>query len=491
MKNTVFKISILVLYSILVLMGVYYHEPWRDEAHAWMISKNFSFPEVIYNAKFEATPILWYTILMPFSKTGFPYLTMNLIHGFLAIAVVGILLFFGNMSLITKTLFIFSYYMAYEYAIIARNYVLSILCLFSLAGLYRDRFKKPLIYALLVSLLSQTNTYSVALSAGLTILYCYEIFVQKLISKKIVFSAILMILYHILYIFMFKETSSISQIFNNSVDPSVEVIRFIRQSFIPTLVNFYPQMPWINFDMFCFFISACLFLIFFILLFKINKILFLYIITFFWICYMNIWAHSGSIRNHGLSLIFLMFFWWMHNNYKTENNLKNTASYIVTEFILNMILGISVIYTISIYPKEFYSQFSGSKDISNYIISHNLENAVIVPYYGMYAESVLPYLHNKRFWYAEYEKQGDFYLQDSRFLIPFVFKNIYSIEKTVQTNFNANTPILLLLSESLPRDLLSKYKLLHKSNAGYFWGINDVENFYLYGNSVVISQIKN
>ena len=113
-KQTLLTI-VFLLYIALILFGVFHHEPWRDEAHAWMMARQDSIPTIIDNAKYEGTPVLWFMMLVPFAKFGFPYQTMNFLHGVIAITFAFLLLKYGKFPSVVKVLMLFSYFFAYEY----------------------------------------------------------------------------------------------------------------------------------------------------------------------------------------------------------------------------------------------------------------------------------------------------------------------------------------------------------------------------------------
>jgi hypothetical protein len=58
---------------------MFYHEPWRDEAQAWLISRDLPILSIFRQMNYEGTPALWHIILVPFAKFGAPYIIENLI----------------------------------------------------------------------------------------------------------------------------------------------------------------------------------------------------------------------------------------------------------------------------------------------------------------------------------------------------------------------------------------------------------------------------
>ena len=68
-----------ILHTVITFVLLFYHENYRDEAQAWLIAKNCNLTELFGVMKYEGHFMLWYLILMPFAKLGFPYFTMNII----------------------------------------------------------------------------------------------------------------------------------------------------------------------------------------------------------------------------------------------------------------------------------------------------------------------------------------------------------------------------------------------------------------------------
>ena len=62
---------VLILIFIIYLLGVIFvdthHEPWFDEAQAWLIARDNSFLEIIKVLHSEGHPFNWYYIVKTFS----------------------------------------------------------------------------------------------------------------------------------------------------------------------------------------------------------------------------------------------------------------------------------------------------------------------------------------------------------------------------------------------------------------------------------------
>lgn len=73
------KIIVFTIYACITFSLLFFHESWRDEAQAWLLARDCSIPELVAAMKYEGHFLLWYFILMPFAKNGFPYITTNIL----------------------------------------------------------------------------------------------------------------------------------------------------------------------------------------------------------------------------------------------------------------------------------------------------------------------------------------------------------------------------------------------------------------------------
>src|SRR4030043_511526 len=172
----VFIIFLISLYTVINIVLLLHHEPWGDEAHTWLVARDLDVISIFKQMAYDGTPALWYMFLVPFAKTGLPYISEFILHLMIAVAAVTVFILYAPFLRITKVLFIFSYYMAYEYSIIARSYCLSILLLFIIAALYTKRFEYPLWYSFLIFLFFNTNVHSFFIACSLTILFVWELY---------------------------------------------------------------------------------------------------------------------------------------------------------------------------------------------------------------------------------------------------------------------------------------------------------------------------
>ena len=183
-KNRIILTVLFVLFLILNGFLVIVHEPWRDEVHAWLITRQMSIPEMIVFSRQETHPILWNLVLFPFAKLGAPIWTMNLVS-YLCIAVSAWLFVFKTkVHNIAKILILFTVPFVYTFSSIARNYCLVILLGMIICVLYGKRYEKPLIYSICISLLVFTHALAWGFVAGLTVTFHMKEIVMKIAGKS-------------------------------------------------------------------------------------------------------------------------------------------------------------------------------------------------------------------------------------------------------------------------------------------------------------------
>jgi len=167
----------LLVFAAFVALGIFlvaHHEPWRDEADAWLIARDAPVADLFLRGGYVGSPALWYLLLVPFAKLGLPYATLGFVNLVIACAAVGLLLIAAPFPLWQRALVAFSYLFSYEYTVVARSYALSVLFLFVLAAMHDRRDQRPRTYGLLTALLFNTNVHGMALAAPILAIRGWE-----------------------------------------------------------------------------------------------------------------------------------------------------------------------------------------------------------------------------------------------------------------------------------------------------------------------------
>lgn len=169
-------VPILIVYVAVVFVAVAYHEPWFDEAQSWLIARDCSPWYMISQAmRYEGSPGLWHLILVLPAKCHWPYLSANVIGA--SIASVGIWLFLRYSPLPKPVTAIvpFTYFLAYQYAAIARNYVLFPVLLFAIASIYRRRLDRPWVFIGLLIFLANVTAHGFLIAGCFATLFVIDV----------------------------------------------------------------------------------------------------------------------------------------------------------------------------------------------------------------------------------------------------------------------------------------------------------------------------
>jgi hypothetical protein len=166
--GTVTNIAVLTIFTLACLTGVLRHEIWLDEAHHWLLARDsHSVSNLFFNARYEGHPLLWNLILFWFTRFSTDVTGMQIIHVIIIIAAVSLFIFYAPFTRREKYLFVFGYFIFYEYALISRNYALLILFLFvALILLQRKRYAAT---GLSLALLANTHMFGLFIASCLVV----------------------------------------------------------------------------------------------------------------------------------------------------------------------------------------------------------------------------------------------------------------------------------------------------------------------------------
>jgi hypothetical protein len=167
--------SVLAAYSLFVLVGVAHHEPWADEAEAWLLARNLPFSQLMFHElHYEGSPGLWHSILW-IAQHWFhaPYAALGWIGATIAIAGVAVMLFAAPFPRVVRYLLASSYFISYQYAIVARPYVLGLLLVGLSATFYRRR--QPVKLAICLALLCGMSLHGATLAGALAVVYALDV----------------------------------------------------------------------------------------------------------------------------------------------------------------------------------------------------------------------------------------------------------------------------------------------------------------------------
>lgn len=125
-----------LLFLAVVLPAVHFHEPWADEAQSWLLARDSSLVELWTEApRYEGSPPLWHTVLHLAARLGLPYGSMNLLSALLGLAAAILLLRSAPWPFWIRAALPFTFFLSYQYSVVARSYSLLPPLLFGAAAL--------------------------------------------------------------------------------------------------------------------------------------------------------------------------------------------------------------------------------------------------------------------------------------------------------------------------------------------------------------------
>lgn len=194
-KEKLYLVIVMTIYIIFGSITVYFHEPFCDEAQAWLIARDTNVLEMFSLMRGEGSPMLWHLLVNILTTLNLPYVSMKIFHLLLNVLAVYILNRYAPFNKIIKIGLTFTDVLAYQYLAIARSYVLIPLILFSIAAIYKKRHEKTITYCVLLFLLENICIYTIPLSVVLFISYVIEkIKLKKVHIKEIIIFSIKVIL---------------------------------------------------------------------------------------------------------------------------------------------------------------------------------------------------------------------------------------------------------------------------------------------------------
>jgi len=476
------EVVVLMFYGVFILMGALEHELWRDEAQSWLIARDMSFLQLFFEINYEGTPALWHLILMPFAKLGFPPSTITYIHIFIVFVTATLFITQAPFSKFTMVLFLFSFYMVWEYAIVARNYNLTVLLLFAIAANYKHRYTKPLVHTALIFLLFNTNVHSFFMALGLACLYLYETEKWTIRLRDIRLPIIIIgfgLLISVLQLIPAADNmrSNMLHEFNYLAVP-----RAIMNALFPIpMVASKDILTYTLYSLLAFSSLAILGYASLYLYCNSRQVFYIYMAATLWLFYLFVFKHFGGYRHHGFILIFLMFSLWISNscepNKKTKLANKMALLRQKTLRLLNLSFVFSIISGGFMHFNEQTMKYSGAQEMAAFLSTTDLTDKVIIGYPSTVASSLAPHLPNKKLWYPEIEDFGTYVVWNNLYANSRMI-DFKAVEERVKRNHLYSNNNYLLLGEQLPIQSSNDYKLIYTVEQDIF-GPSD-ERYYLY-----------
>lgn len=185
------------LFVVIYIVSAILHEPMYDEAQAWMIAKDASWREILWEIPhYEGHPPFWHLILAIFAKSGFSIdVGLRIPGAIFSLSAVWLIIFKSPFPRAVRCLLPFTYYILFRYSIVVRPYCIMLLAFCLVAMMYKKRSEKPLLFAASLMLLCMGSAYGMAFAAGICIVWLLELFtkIKKNYAKQLISMGILLV----------------------------------------------------------------------------------------------------------------------------------------------------------------------------------------------------------------------------------------------------------------------------------------------------------
>lgn len=391
----------LIIYSALVFILALKHEPWFDEGQAWLLARDASLKDLIWKyLRYEGSTGLWHVLLMIPAKAGLPYHSINFISITIAIAGVYVFMKYSPFPPIIKTIFPFTYFIFYQYAVVARSYVLMPLLIFSVAAIYKDRYKKPGWFILLILLLANTNLHGFLIGAGILGVNFLELIPKwKSLNKDdrvkqiLCYSAFVLTALFTVAMLWPPDDLEVGKGFNFDISYILDVSKTTLLDSLTTNALF-QIMPYEDYYIVLTTVLAVLVLVISLVWFIHKKTLLLYaattvpLLALFSIKYVSVW-------HEGILFLVWIFTLWISLERKEErivinHKFTNYINKFTVCVALLFVFVIHVYWSSYVFEYDYFYNYSASRDVADYIKENNLEGKKICAT-GFHSVSILPY----------------------------------------------------------------------------------------------------
>ncbi|MDB5191452.1 MAG: hypothetical protein JWQ96_1015 [Segetibacter sp.] len=380
-------------FVILLSIAVYHHEPWMDEAQAWLLAKDLGVPELISKyLRYEGSPGLWHLVLMVPAKLGLPYYSINIISALFSCAGVFIFLRYSPFPVVVKVLFPFTYFVFYQYAVVARSYCMIPALLFLIAIVYPNKNQKPFQFILLLCLFANVSAHTFLISGCLLFIHLIDLAknwkkLEDNLKIKHIVSFVVFCLMSLVIVYALVPPPD--QIFARELKGDWEdffiVLRMVAGALAFDEGGAFYFLK-LTFSLLVFGLSVYWFVR--------NKLGLLYllplivILLFSAMVYRNVW-HQG--------ILFFLWIFVLWISYDNHTLFKPVRTHKAIKKATVFVLAVQVFWSFLSFNYDFSRRYSASREVANYIKTHGYEKKRIFAT-GWKSISIQPYFKEKIFY---------------------------------------------------------------------------------------------
>jgi len=380
-----------LLFLVLAILGVFRHELWLDEAHHWLLARDStSLKDLVLNTQYEGHPILWNVLLFFITRFTLDPHWMQLLSVFIGTITVFVFLKKAPFDKVFKVLFIFGYFMLYEYTMLSRNYMLGVLFLFLACSLYENRKHKFIHITIFLILSANVHALFLMIASVFFFMLILESILENGIkqSKVIWFGILLFGIGSFLASIQILPPSDTS--FFDRLNEVTLTKRF-GSAFVAFYKGLWPLPDFrnlhfwntnliINLNKSVASILAIIALILPMFIFYKNRLVLIFVYLgilggniFFFI------TQLGGLRYNGTLFILFIIALWIHAYHVSQQKTKDgtARNTLLRRNIILVLLGIHFISGVVAFSIDFIKPFTNAKNVVAFLETSRLNNRVI------------------------------------------------------------------------------------------------------------------
>lgn len=395
---------ILAAYCAVTLIAVATHEPWRDEAYVWLMARDLDFAGLVSELKYNGAPGLWHALVFLLAKAGLPYASQQYLHWALACVAAGLFLYKSPFNSLLKALFLFSYFIVYEHAVIVRVYLIALPLLYAACILFPVRLHKPVWYGAAIGLLANSNLFGLVAAALFGAEYLFALLRAGYYGAGQAAGLALMLLGGFISASSVFPTADGFDYYHELL-PFYDPVNAVRG---PVAAFFGEDgiSPWLMWSAAA--LCLCLVALAIRLMWRRKAYFPLALLAAMWllIAYVTVFQYRWpGPRHFSFYLIFTLVSLWLASYRRAASDSRAERG---ISGLLAFALSFNVYAGVSSCWQEVELPFSASTDMARYIGDNHLEGRIFVGYRCTLAASILPYLPGLRMWYPQLEAFGTY-----------------------------------------------------------------------------------
>jgi hypothetical protein len=460
----------LAVFVLLTTFVASYHEPWRDEADAWLIARDASFGEMLHIAGYVGTPILWFVIQAPLAKAGAPYASQEYLHVLIASGAVALLLFRAPFAFVLRLALAFGYFLSFEYAVVARSYSSGILLCFSALAMDRQGLRLAAGYGLAIGLAANVSVHFAVFAIALLVPLVWDALQPgadrwEWVGVGVGMAGIGLAVWQL---WPPADGQLPAGLFSR-FEP-FRIRDTLSQAFAPRA----REGQWtLVLGVLATGVAAAR-------LWSAPRAALVFALSCGGLAYVFVFKYASGVHHYGLFFIAIVMALWMAEGAppgpRAPRPLLSRRAFTVAMLV---VLLPSLYIATRVWVREVKYAFSESVDMAHFIRASHLDQARIAAHPPM--GSVLALLPPRTFWYPALAEEGSHMKWDARYWTGWhmpLGAAVALMKAQCPDWQDSRDPVLLLVNTPLPHAELEGYRLLY-STPGRPWLVED-EVFHLY-----------